>query len=63
MQQAACTEAEFIRFNHLAGEAEQSRRHRDAERFGGVEIDHPPTWVALVPGCSRIGVTLHEELF
>jgi hypothetical protein len=38
---ASCrTEAQGVLFNHLVGGREQSRRDAEAERLGGLAIDH-----------------------
>jgi len=41
---------ELAPFNHLVGNGEHARRHCDAERFGGFEIDHSHV---LVMQCRR----------
>ena len=39
---AEATKPTLALFNQLVRDGDQRRRHRDPERFGGLEVDNPP---------------------
>src|SRR5207253_1591960 len=48
--------------DHLVGTREQRRRHGEAERFGGLEIDDQlETWSVALPADQRFGAAQSDS--